>query len=283
MQSIIFKFSSILLFFLSLTTYAADNAKIFTSNGVIYSYAVQTKTLQPAKLIYSTRYYTTVSVREITLAGNAVSTTTEKLLEESIFQTSVPVSVTSAKSLPSVEKTVAPKITSSVASRVTKTLSPNTSKSTMSTLSLLQDPVKQMTSTASSSKLITTTSKVSESAITSYAITSSVLTTTSNTEITHVEEQQASVTPTSTIVTTTTTNPTSLITSAPMIRSTTTLMPKNDPTIQTPTAIDGTCYVYEDDLNDEYYSTAYISGTQTVDAATTITSYRTVYKTMTVN
>lgn len=44
----------------------------------------------------------------------------------------------------------------------------------------------------------------------------------------------------------------------------------------------GTCYVYYDDPNDEYYSTVYLTdSTQSVDAATTLTSTTIVYSTMT--
>ncbi|CAI4515680.1 AAC_collapsed_G0025080.mRNA.1.CDS.1 [Saccharomyces cerevisiae] len=44
---------------------------------------------------------------------------------------------------------------------------------------------------------------------------------------------------------------------------------------------DGTCYVFYDD--DDYYSTVYLTNpSQSVDAATTITSTNTIYATVTI-
>lgn len=280
MQTITFKFTSIIFFLLSLTISAADNAKIFTSNGVIYSYAVQTKTIQPATVIFSTRYYTTVKVKEVTLTDNAISTTTEELVRESVFETSVPISVTSTQNLLSIETTNPPATIISSNKHVTTTLSPTTlAKTTIVSPLLWQDLERQTTSTIGESVIENTPTPAAVASVHS----ASTALITSSTPVSNVEEQQVNVTPTSTSLTSTITNSQLLITSAPTSRSTTTLAPTYDLTIQTSSNIDGTCYVYDDDLNDEYYSTAYISGTETVDAATTITSFKTVYKTMTIN
>lgn len=64
---------------LLLATVKSDDVNLFTSDGVVYSYAVVTSTIAPPSVRVETHYYTTTRVREVTLDNSEVETTTEKL------------------------------------------------------------------------------------------------------------------------------------------------------------------------------------------------------------
>ncbi|CAL9730202.1 protein Dse2p [Monosporozyma unispora] len=229
MQFQLLQLFSFILYFFTLIVSADDAARFITKDGVIYSYAVKTKTLQPARVVVSTRYYTTVHVRQITLANNEVTSTTEQITTESTFTSSIP-AVTAAVDNNNNAAAVTTTHASSVVSATTDVHTENT-QGTKSTVILSpsqnNSPVVSETSTSlhvpTSSRIpttITPTSEASKTSNTQTAVTTSM----------------------------------------------------ND---------DGTCYVYFED--DEYYSTFYITAaSQTVDAASTITSTRTktVYQTI---
>lgn len=201
---------------LLLATVRSDDVKLFTSDGVVYSYAVVTSTIAPPSVRVETHYYTTTRVREITLDNSEVETTTEKVLTASeVTSTAQSTSTSSDESTSS----TATSSSSSSSSQATQA-SPSKSVSTLQPAS-----TGSMTSSTESASTISTTSSTSSSS------TSSSL--------------GSSVTPYSTV-----------------------------------TGTDGNCSVYYED--DEYYSTAYLTDpSQSIDAATTITSTMLVYETLT--
>lgn len=226
--------TTIVIFLLGSIVSANDDEiiKFITSDGVVYSYAIFTKTIQPAKVFVSTYHYTTTKVKLITLENLQVTSTTQEVVQTSIISKSGvqnQPSITSAARTPS-------------SSKVISTLTPLTeSKPTTS----------KLVSSASTSHSISSSSPQSEK----YQTTSS---TTENSSISSTHKP-------------------STITLSPTLSSYKSALS---------TSIEnGTCYVYfEDDESDsEYYSTFYITNlSQTIDAATTITSTRKVYQTITV-
>ncbi|EHN02071.1 Dse2p [Saccharomyces cerevisiae x Saccharomyces kudriavzevii VIN7] len=76
-----------------------ETVKLITSDGIVYSYAVYTKTLAPARVVVKTISYTTTRVYPITLANSVVSSTTEKITEISTVSASEQVSATQTDSL----------------------------------------------------------------------------------------------------------------------------------------------------------------------------------------
>lgn len=137
--------------------------------------------------------------------------------------------------------------------------------------------------TTSSSSQITPVTVVPSQITTSTSTTSSSTTTTqqnANTNLVQDQDIDGTTTRTTSTLTPTTTNTsTSSKTTITSTSSSTTYSLASEPT----TEVDNnTCFVYYDDPDDEYYSTAYITdSSMTVDAATTLTSTQTVYATMT--
>lgn len=204
-----------------LATVKADDVKLFTSDGVVYSYAVITSTVKPASVYVETLYYTTTLVREITLDNSQVTSTTEEVIEASTQTTSTAEAATATSTTASSSSYYIP------SSRSISTLQPSSTSSLTS-------------STGSASSIVSSDSSQVPSQVTS-TISSS---------------------PASSTTGTTTTSPSSSVTP-----------------YTTLTGSDGTCSVYYED--DEYYSTAYLTGDQSVDAATTLTSTMIVYETLT--
>ncbi|QLQ82635.1 hypothetical protein HG537_0H03980 [Torulaspora globosa] len=198
----------------------ADEVKLFTSDGVVYSYAVVTSTIAPPSVRVETHYYTTFRVRETTLADSEVQTTTEKIISASETTSLIESSTTSTSSSYSSSETEE--------SRSISTLMPSSVIS-----------------------LTATTGSTSSSSSTTISTTSS-----SDSTISSTSSQSAS----------------------PTISS----LDSSSTTMPTVTGTDGKCTVFYDD--DEYYSTVYLTEpNQSVDAATTITSTRLVYETLTLN
>ncbi|KAK5780934.1 hypothetical protein RI543_001321 [Arxiozyma heterogenica] len=240
-----------ILWFLLVSVFSiasADIAQLITKDGVIYSYAVRTKTLQPATVLVSTSYYTTVQVRQITLANNEVTSTTEHITTQATIITSIPAVLANQESSNDVITTAAaqdvadPQYTSVPQISSTTTISPVSATESQ----VMDVKSSQYTSTLSSSQVNTLipsqTITLTPQASSSY---SRILTTITPTP------QSTSVSNTQSI----------LITSV--------------------NSEDRVCYVYYED--DEYYSTYYITGpSQTIDAASTITSTRTktIYQTI---
>lgn len=202
-----------------LATVKADDVKLFTSDGVVYSYAVITSTVKPASVYVETMYYTTTLVREITLDNSRVTSTTEEVIEASTQTTST--AEAAAATAASSSSNYIP------SSRFISTLQPSSTSSLTG-------------STGSASSIVSSGSSQVPSQVTS-TISSS---------------------PASSTTGTTTTSPSSSVTP-----------------YTTLTGSDGTCSVYYED--DEYYSTAYLTADQSVDAATTLTSTMIVYETLT--
>ncbi|CCK71793.1 Dse2p KNAG_0H03790 [Huiozyma naganishii CBS 8797] len=243
-----------LLFLVFTLTAAADGAARFiTKDGVVYSYAVHTKTLQPARVIVSTRYYTKTHVREITLANNEIATTTEK--------TAVASTITS-----SIQGTGGSSATGTIETMST----PATSAPTVSTTESTSDSVEQTSSTT------TSTPETNVQSTSRSVLYQTLRPPVSSSNAPAQTGMSRSTSTLSNVKPKTTSIPTK---SALQSATHTTAAPVstyND---------NGTCYVYyEDDVSDsDYYSTAYITDpSQSVDAATTITSTRTrtVYKTL---
>lgn len=123
-----FNFSTIfnILFFLFTLIEANSNGetvKLITSDGIVYSYAVYTKTLAPARVVVKTISYTTTRVYPITLANSVVSSTTEKITEVSTVSASEQVSATQTNSL----------VSTSTVSTISPTISSGSSTSSSST------------------------------------------------------------------------------------------------------------------------------------------------------
>ncbi|QLL34564.1 hypothetical protein HG536_0G04260 [Torulaspora globosa] len=202
----------------------ADEVKLFTSDGVVYSYAVVTSTIAPPSVRVETHYYTTFRVRETTLADSEVQTTTEKIISAS--ETTSPVESPYSSTTPTFSS---PSSSQTEESRSISTLMPS------SVVSLTTN-----TGFTSSSSSSTSFSQSSSSAI----------------SIVSTSSQSAS----------------------PTVSS----VDGSSTTRTTVTGTDGKCTVYYDDA--EYYSTVYLTEpNQSVDAATTITSTRLVYETLTLN
>ncbi|CAI4550181.1 ADI_G0028460.mRNA.1.CDS.1 [Saccharomyces cerevisiae] len=221
-----FNFSTIfnILFFLFTLIEANSNGetvKLITSDGIVYSYAVYTKTLAPARVVVKTISYTTTRVYPITLANSVVSSTTEKITEVSTVSASEQVSATQTNSL----------VSTSTVSTISPTISSGSSTSSSSTYD-----IESSQSIESSGSTIART--------TSTLVPSSSVDTTSR-----------------------------ATTSMPLESSSTQSISVS--------SSDGTCYVFYDD--DDYYSTVYLTNpSQSVDAATTITSTNTIYATVTI-
>lgn len=213
-----------------LATVKADDAvKLFTSDGVVYSYAVITSTVKPASVYVETMYYTTTRVREITLDNSQVTSTTEQVIETSTQTTS----------------TAEAAATTSASSDATTSASSSSNyiPSSRSVLTLQPSSTSSLTSsTGSASSVVSFSSYQVPSQVTS-TISSSLASSTSSTT---TSSPSSSVTPYTTI-----------------------------------SGSDGTCSVYYE--NDEYYSTAYLTGDQSVDASTTLTSTMIVYETLTLS
>lgn len=243
-----------------------NKTRYITSDGVVYRYAVKTSTIAPASVILHTRYYTTTFISEITLENNEVSTMTEKITSASVSSQSVGSS----------------DITDS-SSNVSTTSENNSSSSSSEN----QDGRSSFSSFISSAFSYSDDASVptdsSESAESSQTIEPSVKSLTSESIITekthsssdsilHSADHSDSL-PSST----TNTAFSSSITSSAAVSSSSFVFGNKSYSIS---KSDGTCYVYYED--DEYYSTVYLTESgQSVDAARTITSTRTAYKTVT--
>lgn len=202
----------------------ADEVKLFTSDGVVYSYAVVTSTIAPPSVRVETHYYTTFRVRETTLADSEVQTTTEKIISAS--ETTSSVESTYSSTTPTFTSSSS---TQTEESRSISTLMPS------SVISLTAS-----TGSTSSSGSATSSSQSAGSTITLLSTSS----------------QSAS----------------------PTVSS----LDGSSTTKTTVTGTDGKCTVFYDD--EEYYNTVYLTEpNQSVDAATTITSTRLVYETLTLN
>ncbi|CCC69629.1 hypothetical protein NCAS_0D00480 [Naumovozyma castellii] len=227
-------------------TDAKQNAiKFITSNGVVYSYAVRTKTLRPATVIVKTIEYTTTRVRQITLENSSLTSTTDTYTVASTITTS------------SIET---PSVTASLL-EVTDSHSTYSSEKPLATFSLLDDASKvATTSTVVSTPSTTKTLSPAKSTDSSISSVTSAATMPKPSRITSTLEPSGTTTTTSYTTTTTTSSS------------------------STPTSLyqeNGTCYL-DYDGNDEYYSTVYITGpSQSVDAATTMTSTKIKYLTLT--
>lgn len=207
---------------LLLATVKSDDVNLFTSDGVVYSYAVVTSTIAPPSVRVETHYYTTTRVREVTLDNSEVETTTEKIISAS--------EVTSTAQ------------SSSTTSSADETTSSTTTTSTTSFSS------SQATQASQSRSIVTLQpeSTVSMTSSTNSASSSTISTTSSTSSSSTTGSLGSSVTPYSTV-----------------------------------TGTDGKCSVYYED--DEYYSTFYLTDpSQSIDAATTITSTMVVYETSTI-
>lgn len=234
---------------------ADDSVRFITSDGVVYSYAVITSTIKPATVVVRTSSYTTTRVKAITLENNQVTSTTEEIATEATVTSSVDVDTESP----------APTTTSSTSS---------TSSSTTSTANIVStlQPVNDLSSKAVIGATTPSTSVIQK---TTQSSTSSSTTTSVNLVQNSAIDADAHTTSTLTPSTSklTTTSPTT--TSVSSTSSSQTASP-------TTSVEDGTCYVFYDDADDEYYSTFYITdSSMTVDAATTLTSTQVVYATMT--
>lgn len=206
---------------LLLATVKSDDVNLFTSDGVVYSYAVVTSTIAPPSVRVETHYYTTTRVREVTLDNSEVETTTEKIISASEVTSTAQSSSTTSSSDESTSSTSTTSTTSS-SSQATQ------ASQSRSIVTLQPESTVSMTSStnSASSSTISTTSSTSPSSTTS--------------------SLGSSVTPYSTV-----------------------------------TGTDGKCSVYYED--DEYYSTFYLTDpSQSIDAATTITSTMVVYETSTI-
>lgn len=206
---------------LLLATVKSDDVNLFTSDGVVYSYAVVTSTIAPPSVRVETHYYTTTRVREVTLDNSEVETTTEKIISASEVTSTAQSSSTTSSSDESTSSTSTTSTTSS-SSQATQ------ASQSRSIVTLQPESTVSMTSStnSASSSTISTTSSTSPSSTTS--------------------SMGSSVTPYSTV-----------------------------------TGTDGKCSVYYED--DEYYSTFYLTDpSQSIDAATTITSTMVVYETSTI-
>lgn len=208
-------FFSLLLSF----TQASNDVRYFTSNGVVYSYAVITSTIRPATVYVETLYYTTTRVKQVTLSNNVISSITEKITETKTSSSisTIPTSITDAVSTAVVSSEpvyVTPSVESSVSTSSTVAVTENQSVQPSSEIvSITLEP------TSSSTEVANVTSTEAAATITSFVATSSVT--------------------------------------------------------------ESVCSVHTD--GDEYYVTYYLTGTnQSIDAATTITSTKTAYVTMTI-
>lgn len=240
-----------ILYFLILSIFpivSVDAAKLITKDGVVYSYAVRTKTLRPATVLVSTSYYTTVQVRPITLSNNEVTSTTEQITAEATITTSV-----------------------------SAVLANQESSTDITTASATQDSVDSQSTSLSQISSITTISSVSTPESKDMNVENSQYTSTLSPSQpnTLIPSQTTTLTP---------------LTSSSYSRIPTTITPSSQSTSvsNTQSALttsvnsgDRVCYVYYED--DEYYSTYYITApSQTIDAASTITSTRTktIYQTL---
>ena len=306
------RFTIFLLLFNLFTRLATADKSVryMTSDGVVYSYAVVTSTLQPARVLLSTSTYTTVRQRKVTIVAGLPKVTATITPTSSL--SSISTSETETTELNTVETdhnddtpaNTIPDVTSSVDSSVSTEIAEISSSSTTSSDDNHDDTTVIDTTSSSSSTTTTTTADA----------------TTDDTDTTTVPDHDTDATPSepndggteeqpSSPEVDTTTSPS--ITETPVqetgsietpadhpedadgiygtistettTHSRTTLEPTPTSTPSETESINGVpittgregsiCYVYYDDPNDEYYSTVYITDpAQTVDAATTLTS-----------
>lgn len=294
-----FQFAASLFFFTQLfSVFAAaselnkrddndENVRYITSDGVVYRYAVKTSTIAPASVVLHTRYYTTTIVREITLDNNQVTTTTEAITSASISSQSISASNSNAvtsSSISSSESIQTPSSSpsslnqndhssfSSYISSISSTSIEPSQNIDHSQSSEPSQPVKSLTPESENEFLEqhNSSSSIKESHVES---SSTIRTSTYSESPRSSSVHYSSSVPSSEIVTTSSSSPTSST-----VPSSSSFDFENKS--YSISKSDGTCYVYYDD--DEYYSTVYLTESgQSVDAASTITSTRTVFKTVT--
>jgi len=236
---------------------AADEVRFITSDGVVYSYAVVTSTIKPATVIVRTSTYTTTRVKAITLDNNQVTSTTEEI-------------TTQATLVSSVDAESEQQASNSVVAPAAAT----TSASTIVSSSVVQ-PVADISSQ------VQKTSNSPQEQPTETAILSGSPSSSSIKALVQTQNMEGVTRSTSTLTPSITTSSTGT-TSITSISSSTSSSSYSLATVSTTEVEDGTCFVYYDDPEDEYYSTAYITdSSQTIDAATTLTSTQTIFATMT--
>ena len=302
----------LLLFNLFIRSATADKSvRYMTSDGVVYSYAVVTSTLQPARVVLSTSTYTTVRQRKVTIVAGLPKVTATITPTSSLSFTST--SETETTELNTVETdhnddtpvNTTPDVTSSVDSSVSTEIAEISSSSTTSSDDNHDDTAVIDTTSSTTTTTTTadaTTDDTDTTAVPDHDTDTDTDATPSEPNDEGTEEQPSSPevdTTTSPSITETPVQETGSIEtpadhpedsdgiygtiSTETTHSRTTLEPTPTSTPAETESINGVpittgregsiCYVYYDDPNDEYYSTVYITDpAQTVDAATTLTS-----------
>lgn len=259
MQTNLSKFVSTLTLLASLA-HAAPAVKLFTSEGVVYSYAVITSTIKPATTYVETIYYTTTEIEEITLANSKVTSSTKAVVKTSTFATTSTEAMADNNSQPTsaVEDTQPSSTISFAATTSTGVSSTYTKQSVGSTENsgYSTSDAEPSSSSRSTKNTSTITSPTSSQEEISSIINTSRSTITPSPSSSDQRDVISSIGNLDEIAYTTTYNE------------------------------DGFCEVYyadadEDDSDDDYYTTIYLTDeNQSVDAYTTYTSTRIFYQTV---
>lgn len=287
MQTNLSKFVSTLTLLASLA-HAAPAVKLFTSEGVVYSYAVITSTIKPATTYVETIYYTTTEIEEITLANSKVTSSTKAVVKTSTFATTSTEAMADNNSQPTsaVEDTQPSSTSSFAATTSTGVSSTYTKQSVGSTEN--SDYSTSDAEPSSSSRSTKKTSTITSPTSSQEEISSTITSPTSSQE--EISSTIASPTSSQEEISSTINTSRSTITPSPSsseqrdaISSTGNL---DEIAYTTTYNEDGFCEVYyadadEDDSDDDYYTTIYLTDeNQSVDAYTTYTSTRIFYQTV---
>lgn len=273
MQTNLSKFVSTLTLLASLA-HAAPAVKLFTSEGVVYSYAVITSTIKPATTYVETIYYTTTEIEEITLANSKVTSSTKAVVKTSTFATTSTEAMADNNSQPTsaVEDTQPSSTSSFAATTSTGVSSTYTKQSVGSTEN--SDYSTSDAEPSSSSRSTKKTSTITSPTSSQEEISSTIASPTSSQEeiSSTINTSRSTITP----------SPSSSE-QRDAISSTGNL---DEIAYTTTYNEDGFCEVYyadadEDDSDDDYYTTIYLTDeNQSVDAYTTYTSTRIFYQTV---
>lgn len=273
MQTNLSKFVSTLTLLASLA-HAAPAVKLFTSEGVVYSYAVITSTIKPATTYVETIYYTTTEIEEITLANSKVTSSTKAVVKTSTFATTSTEAMADNNSQPtSAVEDTQPSSTSSFAATTSTGVSPTYTKQSVGSTEN-SDYSTSDAEPSSSSRSTKKTSTITSPTSSQEEISSTIASPTSSQEeiSSTINTSRSTITP----------SPSSSE-QRDAISSTGNL---DEIAYTTTYNEDGFCEVYyadadEDDSDDDYYTTIYLTDeNQSVDAYTTYTSTRIFYQTV---